>query len=119
MVNVGWLGRDQPFSTGDVPEDLRTALLELARDPKNIMRGLHDCELCGEESPIMVPFPRARRGRVALGTGEIHVEQDGTIYSAPTLIIHYVDKHHYRPPEDFLQAVASAASSDDDRQGDE
>ncbi len=33
------------------------------------------------------------------------VGQDGTVYAAPDLIYHYVVAHHYRPPDEFIQAV--------------
>jgi hypothetical protein len=29
----------------------------------------------------------------------------GHIYAAPTLIYHYVEAHHYKPPDEFLQAL--------------
>ena len=31
--------------------------------------------------------------------------RDGRIYAAPTLIYHYVAVRHYKPPDEFLQAL--------------
>jgi hypothetical protein len=58
-----------------------------------ISRGLHFCELCGN----------------AAGTGEIEVVAPTAIYVAPVLIIHYVELHHYRPPEEFEMAALKQA----------
>ena len=42
--------------------------------------------------------------------GEFHVQaKDGTIYSAPTLILHYIDEHNYLPPEGFIDALLASA----------
>ena len=30
---------------------------------------------------------------------------DGVIYAAPAMLRHYITVHHYRPPEQFIQAV--------------
>jgi hypothetical protein len=42
-----------------------------------------------------------------LGNGEIHVSAGGIYwtYSAPTLIYHYILRHQYLPPKEFLDAV--------------
>jgi hypothetical protein len=31
--------------------------------------------------------------------------QDGTVFAAPTLIIHYIAAHGYLPPEQFIAAL--------------
>ena len=41
-----------------------------------------------------------------LGSAEIRVlGGGGKVYAAPNLIYHYVAKHKYRPPEEFIEAV--------------
>lgn len=105
MLNVGWLGRDHPFPTGPIDRGAVEKLTILADSPEEIMRGLHYCEFCDEDSPIEVPAP-LERGFVYLGTGEIRVKSaTGTHYSAPTMVVHYIIRHRYRPPEEFLLAV--------------
>ena len=63
-----------------------------------------------------IPWPRderrqsveAERGgeQLMLGTAEIRAYgANGVLYAAPTLIYHYVAKHHYQPPDEFIQAV--------------
>jgi hypothetical protein len=94
-VTVGWLENGYPFKTGPVPRPLLSKLRKLAEDPKNPMWGFHECDIC----------TTARRNRPQ-GNGEIHVvSSDGTIYVAPTLIVHYIKAHNYLPPEEFIEAV--------------
>jgi hypothetical protein len=45
-----------------------------------------------------------------LGAAEIHVDgDDGSAYAAPSLIVHYVREHGYRPPRQFRAAVLQCA----------
>ncbi|MCC2315848.1 DUF7919 family protein [Cellulomonas xiejunii] len=108
MKNIGWLAPPHPFPTGDSPGWLVSALLLLAEDLECVMRGVHDCAYCEVESPVR--FRSGPGGRVvSVGTGEIRVEgQDGRRYAAPSLVVHYVAAHRYRPPQDFIDAVDTA-----------
>jgi hypothetical protein len=109
MLNVGWLGRGERFTTGPVDADVRDQLIRLAVEPANVMRGLHDCEFCDKECPIRMPTEHSPRGYISLGTGEIRVSgEDGRVYVSPTLLLHYIDEHGYRPPEQFILAVRDA-----------
>ena len=46
------------------------------------------------------------RGLVYLGMSELHIlAPDGTTYSAPSLIIHYITEHSYQPPAEFIDAI--------------
>ena len=41
-----------------------------------------------------------------VGNGEVHIAgQEGTVYAAPTMIVHYVQKHGYCPPTEFIDAL--------------
>lgn len=106
MVNIGWLGRESSYPTGPIDGKYRMELLRRAADPANLMRGMHDCEFCDEESPIEIGGVEDIPDQVWLGNGEIHVTgDDGVVYAAPTLIVHYIDRHGYSPPEQFLKAL--------------
>lgn len=88
MINVGWLGRGH-----------------------DLMRGYHECELCPEadDPPIQLAAP-VEGGRVYLGMSEIRLRAlDGRLYSAPTLVIHYIQAHQYLPPDEFLEALRRSA----------
>jgi len=75
-----------------------------------------------------LPWPEDARTRSTLvqrhgeqlriGTAEIRVfGENGAIYAAPTLIYHYVLKHQYKPPGEFVRALLIGARppSDDYR----
>jgi hypothetical protein len=109
MLNVGWLGAEVDFPRGPVSSEVVDALLVLAADQKNVMRGVHHCEFCGEESPIRLPVG-GPGGWVSLGGGEVHVRSgDGQIFAAPSLVIHYIMEHEYIPPRRFQEAVLETA----------
>lgn len=103
LLNVGWLGSDSPFPKGTIDPTAVAILLRLAVNPENVMRGLHYCEFCDAESPLRIKVPGV--GVTALGTGEIHVPANGKLYIAPTLVIHYIEAHGYRPPDEFIEAL--------------
>jgi hypothetical protein len=106
MLNIGWLGSGSPFPTGDTPPEVIDGLLVLADNQQNIMRGLHDSAFCNEDSPVRLPAPGTRRGWVSLGMGELHARgEDRRLYSAPSLVIHYILRHRYMPPAPFQAAV--------------
>jgi hypothetical protein len=112
MLNIGWLGRGESFSTGSIDGDAWDELVRLATDPVNVMRGLHDCEFCDVESPVGVPSGYAPKGFAWLGTGEIRVEGlNEACYAAPTLLLHYIKAHYYLPPSEFIQAVHTFRAS--------
>ena len=106
MLNVGWLDHRYPFPTGVVEPDVVARLVDLAATYRRaIIRGVQDCYFCGAEAPLRMPRDGGR-GYVWLGTGEIRLEsQEGLLYAAPTMICHYVEAHHYLPPEQFLDAL--------------
>lgn len=119
VLTVGWLGRDSRFEVGEPEPGLVDSLLALtAFRPVNTTRGFHLCELCdrppdAEPEPLVVPYPAAERGEVLLGSAEVRVPgPDGIVYAAPTLVAHYVDRHHYRPPEAFRYAALALATAD-------
>ncbi|MEU8926917.1 hypothetical protein AB0D10_39365 [Kitasatospora sp. NPDC048545] len=95
MQSVGWLGRQLGVQggAGVVDNSLLLILADQAKTPRSRTMGVHVCELC--------PGNEAERA-----DGEIHVyAEDGSSYSAPTMIVHYVEAHGYVPPEEFLRAL--------------
>ena len=42
---------------------------------------------------------------VTLGRDNVYIPTDGRVFVAPSLVIHYIDAHHYQPPDDFQAAV--------------
>jgi hypothetical protein len=107
VVNVGWLSCDHPFESGDVPAQFADAVRELVAAPLNLYRGSHLCEYC-PKPPVIV-----RNGMKWIdppagtsGNGEIRVTaENGVTYVAPVLVLHYIEAHRYRPPQEFMMAV--------------
>jgi predicted RNA-binding Zn-ribbon protein involved in translation (DUF1610 family) len=106
-LNVGWLDEGHEFPTGDVPASFVDRLRTLAECATTMQtRGLHECPFCSEEPDTRAEWwlPRASSGRH--GSNEIRgVGADGVRYAAPTLVVHYVTAHRYRPPQAFIDAV--------------
>lgn len=97
-LNVGWLGKGHIFKTGKTSRLFRRKLRRIAQNRiDHGMDGFHSCEFC------------KRRGEAPAGIGEIRVDGKGSIiYVAPTLIVHYVEKHKYLPPQEFVDAVLAS-----------
>ena len=102
--NVGWLARGHAFQVGDLPLEFGDRLARLAlRHPVNRMRGWQACPFCEGEYPIEVDLDGERQ---PVGDAAIYVAAaEGRVYAAPTLIVHYVTTHGYRPPDEFVTAV--------------
>ena len=106
ILNVGWLEHGHDFPVGDPPGGFLDALAELcARNAHAPTRGFHSCNLCSDED--LKPSTVDIGGRKAmLGNAEIRViSENGTILTAPNLVLHYVDRHRYLPPAEFVEAV--------------
>lgn len=105
-LNVGWLSRRNLFfSRSQIPLAAVDRLKGLALQFFGQTRGYHSCPFCpfrpyGGISAVI-------DGReVVLGSAEIVVRsKQGVTYVAPNLIIHYIEKHSYRPPQEFLDAL--------------
>jgi len=100
---VGWLDAGHAYPKAVPSEELLDALWQFVKAPVCQTRGFHECELCVRSQAV-----EAERGgeRRLLGTAEIRTYgANGVLYAAPTLIYHYVAKHHYQPPDEFVQAA--------------
>ena len=100
---IGWLDASHRYPKGETSAELRRRLLSLCAFPVNRTRGWHQCPFCDGEYPITI---NVFGKEIALGDGEIRVEgANGRKYAAPNLICHYIEKHRYRPPDEFQRAV--------------
>lgn len=107
ILAVGWLDGEHDFPTGDVPQEFIDNVAEQAATYGYAkMRGWHGCEI-PHPNEVDYPITAVIDGKeVTLGDAEIRVTtENGTILTAPNLIYHYITVHHYRPPEEFIQAV--------------
>lgn len=114
---VGWLDPANPFARGEVGSEmvhdrflavLRWAVVNRSVDA---YRGFHYCELgdCGssaDREPSESPVVDYGGHTTVVGHAQIEVEgRDGVSYVAPNLIVHYVEAHRYRPPDEFVRAA--------------
>lgn len=102
VLNVGWLDATRPFPTAEPSAELVETLWRFSRVSVAPTRGLHACELCSEKVCV-----EEREGvRLLLGSAELRaIAPTGEIHAAPDLLYHYVRKHRYRPPDEFLRAL--------------
>ena len=92
-ISVGWLeGDDMTYNHGETPKEL-VSLLK-GYKTQNRMMGSHKCEYCSQYGTS-----------IPNGNGEIWVFNGDKFYIAPYLIIHYIEKHGYKPPQEFIEAV--------------
>jgi hypothetical protein len=114
VLNVGWLDRSMPFSQGAVPNLFLDRLKDWFRVGRvNQMRGIHECNLCRASHWPLLPLHENPSLTIdgdayLLGSWEIWIPSPKeVIFASPALIIHYVDTHAYRPPEEFVATVMS------------
>lgn len=69
MLNVGWLAKSHAIPEGRVDAIVRDQLVRLAREPQNLTRGLHYCEFCEAESPLVATTPDRPEVPAFLGSG--------------------------------------------------
>lgn len=109
ILNIGWLELDD-FETGDCSPEFKEKLFQFCLDPNivAIARGFQECIFCGmswydwgRKHPDYGPNTHW----MSIGDGEIRVLGNSTVYAAPALIFHYVAEHHYKPPQEFVDAV--------------
>jgi len=109
VKNVGWLESDTPYNTGVVDRNFlpRFAMIILGSDvidtEVNRIRSVHPCALADCD----VQEIREDGDRACLGAAEIWVPstKEGEFFAAPSMIYHYIEKHGYLPPKEYISAV--------------
>ncbi len=96
MRSVGWLGRRFGVQGGG-GQDLGAADRQRIRGASqrlgSVTLGTHECEFCPPDSAFE-------------GNGEYrYYGRSGDVYVAPMMILHYMEEHGYRPPEEFLDGL--------------
>lgn len=136
LLNIGWLDREHTYPQAAVSADLLQKLKEITfldlknnYDEKNgnfdknnaiilhqmhIRGSPHPCSFCESTDNIISLAPSQLTlytggEKMILGTNEICIPalKPGYFYVFPTMLYHYIDKHHYCPPAEFLNALAA------------
>ncbi|MCT9104998.1 hypothetical protein ACFWD7_12685 [Streptomyces mirabilis] len=106
-LTIGWLEAGFDCSIDEVPEEDLANIIDLGSLRQHASRGWHSCTLCPEYTEHTATSARAGF-TYWLGHAEIRpVSDDGVLYVAPNLIIHYIVDHLYGPPAEFIDAVRS------------
>lgn len=109
VKNIGWLDAGKPYRTGDVGSLFLQCLMgiivgnDIVDAQVNKIRSTHRCSLSGCEVKEVVA-----NGKTAiLGAAEIWIPSVicGEFFAVPSMILHYIEAHHYLPPDDFISAV--------------
>lgn len=87
VVNIGWLDKNKDFNQGDVPQEFISKLNDL--EVVTSHKGFHNCPFCDN----------SRSSTILMAKGK------GVNYFCPGMIKHYVTKHNYLPPQEFIDAV--------------
>ena len=94
---IGWLHPAHPYTRGSVPTEFLARLKEFIRRPGLSgddfyfpgIGGLHTCEFCGN----------------AHGGGNLGLPCDDLLFVFPDMIVHYIEAHDYKPPDQFIAAL--------------
>ncbi len=111
LVAVGWLEPEHAYERGAVDERFFHRLMELLVEPWQpfAAAGFHRCGFCrfsGGLAPVTCyPMRSADRLTVTVGAANVFVPGRDVLYMAPSLIVHYIDAHEYKPPGEFIDAV--------------
>ena len=107
-INVGWLDANHDFIRGAVAPALFDKLCHIcasrgATDVHvNRLRSSTQCGICGRDE-FEVP---GCSDDLSIGMSEIWIPNPkGGFFVAPSMIIHFIADHEYRPPEVFMDAV--------------
>ena len=106
--NIGWLDASHPYSIGEISNNFVSKMHEIicARRSDfdahvNVIRGIHPCNLCGEEC-IEIPCTNSK---VLLGMSEIWIPTSNGYFASPSMVLHYIEAHGYAPPGVFIGAA--------------
>ena len=104
---VGYLARGHSFTKGTASEVFFDCLVALVERPLSAWCGYHTCDLgwCGLSLGGEQPKFRYKGRLIRLGATDILVPGDEVVYLAPSLILHYIRRHKYLPPQCFVKAV--------------
>lgn len=111
LFTVGWLepGREFPTTEQELDPVFWQNLITLAADhAAATTRSVHACRF-PHLFEADYQFGAVYGTRLLyLGGAEIRVvAADGRRLTAPTLVVHYVRDHGYRPPPEFVEAVTA------------
>ncbi|MFC3195969.1 hypothetical protein ACFODZ_17090 [Marinicella sediminis] len=93
ILAVGWLDKNYDFNKGSVSIEFYKKLKELCNNPWQpfVSAGMHKCNICQFDGPVF--------------NSNIYLPENDKIYVSPVAILHYINCHHYSPPNEYVNAV--------------
>jgi hypothetical protein len=101
---IGWLHPDHSYTQGEVSPLFLARLKDFAARSGDSAEalyfgafgGFHTCEFCGQ----------------AHGIRNFGVPSGDLLFVAPEMVVHYIEKHGYSPPAEFVHAVLQSPLPD-------
>ena len=115
MVNIGWLSDGCQFIPSFDNYRWLPTLVDLCKYRFNATLGTFCCPFCdvGTQDVSGYTIEAINEKTLFLGNAEIWIpaNQD-LVLVAPNLIVHYINRHGYRPPQTFDAALEKVSSAD-------
>jgi hypothetical protein len=118
IFTIGWLGDFLP-EEGEVDPICIDRLWQAFTEKQIIIDGTagwHDCELCDgkddwypDEKVGPVVEWRDEKARIR-GYGHFLLSSGQKVYMTPTLILHYIIDHGYKPPLEFVETAMGSGN---------
>jgi hypothetical protein len=87
-IKIGWLDEGQPYMMGVAPAEF---VEKMKKIPLSVhTKGWHNCPFCGKSKSY---------SQYLINIG------DKTYYDVPEMIVHYIEKHDYLPPQEFIDTI--------------
>lgn len=102
-VAIGYLDITEEYQKGPVSQNFINKLRQVWDTGGRLMSmGHHDCEFCIDEDNY--------KGRAMGGSEKIIMDEENKIeYIFPEMIFHYIEKHGYQPPEEFVLFILTTS----------
>lgn len=93
-ITIGWLEKGKSYKTGEISKETVEKIYEFNKTPGMCIRfcGYHNCDFCDFIN-------------IELGAITILIAYKDKVYICPALVSHYIEKHQYRPPDEFIEAI--------------
>ena len=99
FVAVGYLDITEEYTKGVVSQNFLNKLRIVFDEGGCTMTlGFHECEFCIDEGNY--------ENRVTSSSEKVIVDRENNIkYIFPEMIFHYIKKHNYQPPKEFVEFI--------------
>lgn len=107
LIAIGWLDSSHEYPQGMVDTAFVEKLFKLLHKPWQpaLFAGRQECEFCSFSGGPASFGISEQGGSVEIGESNLFVPGNGCVFVTPSLVIHYIDAHRYRPPDVFQEAV--------------